>query len=197
MAGFEHGVGRRGLWGLPALAVTLGLSASAAHAGSPTLPGATAFGDAFSCFNAPCLTNQYDPQYAQAETSIYGVPLSTFGDAGSYALETVRAPGPVYTVTYPNTPGAVIADPPGSVGTGSVTVNRTHPAMVVDIDRDIPGGGAQGDTGQVNYWFEVVNSADPDTRSPVTLGVTAAGGFFGSTTADIVYPDYFGDNASA
>lgn len=138
-----------------------------------TLPGAT--GNAFveGYLASPTVPDDGDT----AETTAgYPVPLSTYGETGSYALTTTIAGGS--TTIDPNTPGVVASV---GVSSGSVTMGRTSPLILAKGNWGCCSGG--GDNGVLDYWFEVVNNSAPNTSSPVTIGLTASGGIAGSASA--------------
>jgi PEP-CTERM motif len=142
-----------------------------AHA-AETIPGATGEASASGFLTSPSTFDESDT----AATSIYGVPLSTYGEMGSYAVTTIKTGFPV-TVTNPNTPGVVGSE---GVSAADVTMNRTYPSLNVVGDYGCCSGGEA--SGTLVYYFEVVNSSSPGSVSPVTIGVTASGGVSGSAT---------------
>jgi hypothetical protein len=145
---------------------------SAAQAGSPTLPTAT--GNAFSegYLSLPTAPDDGDTAETSGGSS---VPLSTYGETGSYTLTTTVAGGS--TTTHPNTPGVVASV---GVSSGSVTMDRTSPSILATGSWGCCSGG--GDNGNLDYYFEVVNNAAPDTSSPVTIELSASGGISGTAT---------------
>lgn len=151
-----------------------------------TIPGATGEASANGYLTSPSTFDHSD----QAATSIYGVPLSTYGEMGSYTVTTTNTGEPV-TVTTPNTPGVVGSE---GVSAADVTMNRTYPSLNVVGDYGCCSGGLA--SGTLDYYFEVVNSSAPGSISPVTIGVTASGGISGSATG-VPNPVEYGVSVSA
>jgi hypothetical protein len=156
-----------------------------AHAAA-TLPGATGEASATGFLTSPSTFDESDT----AATSIFGVPLSTYGDMGSYTVTTIQTGFPV-TVTNPDTPGVVGSE---GVSTADITMNRTNPSISVVGDYGCCSGGSA--SGTLDYWFEVVNTSSPGSVSPVTIDVTASGGISGSATG-VPNPVEFGVSVSA
>jgi PEP-CTERM motif len=156
---------------------------SAAQAGSPTLPTATGNAFAQGNFTSPTVPDDGDV----AETGS-GVPLSTYGDQGSYVLITTISGGS--TTTEPNTPGVVASV---GVSSGSVTMDRTSPSILATGSWGCCNGG--GDYGTLAYWFEVVNNSTPNTSSPVAIEITASGGISGSASTGAPNQTNYGSSA--
>jgi len=176
------------------LAIGLPFLSGAAGAATP-LPDATMFANASGCYTAPCMVNDG----SEASTSVYGVPVTEFGKEGSYTLTEIYpgsgTPSDAYVMLTPNTPGYITSV---GVGTSSVALTDGNSGFTIDIDRDSPSGGGQGATGNLVYYFEVINVSAPMETAPVSIGVSAKAGFSGTASEDsTANPDYNGDGASA
>jgi PEP-CTERM motif len=194
-AGLEKAGGAPALWRKIAMNARIGVSVasmvgavlaaasllSGAQA-AETIPGAIGEASANGYLTSPSTFDRSDT----AATSIYGVPLSTYGEMGSYTVTTIITGEPV-TMTEPNTPGVVGSE---GVSAADITMNRTYPSLNVVGDYGCCSGGLA--SGNLDYYFEVVNSTAPGSVSPVTVGVTASGGVSGSATANTADPNDYG-----
>jgi hypothetical protein len=69
-------------------------------------------------------------------------------------------------------------------------MNTTYPSITVS-GAYVGLTGGRDEQGTLDYWFELVKTASPTTTSPVTIGVTAKGGFSGTPTEAAADPSVY------
>ena len=151
-------------------------AAPAAHATAP-LPAATVSASMAVCTTDPCVNgfsqSTATPGYVQN-------PLSQFGH--SYTV-SVSAPGsnPSSYTYLKSTPGVMSLGVYGSSNFAYVAIDGSPRVTAAASNTAYVGGTIT--SGTLSYNFKVIDTAHPNSNTPVTIGLSGAGSLHGSATA--------------